>query len=305
VANKRSVLPEIAIRGKSPVLWITFGLVVSFHGFLLLAMPGAALAARPTVHAGVDTVDDPAEERADPAAARQLFQLLNRDRAQAGLPSLAWDDGLAAAALKHTQLMARRRQLTHQFAGEPPLPQRVTAVPLDLSGENVAINVTIPDANTGLMNSPPHRANILSGEFNAVGIGIVWKDSQVWVTQDFARRIESLSDEAAEDMVATAFARTRARAGLPSLPRIGDRHLSALACDMGHQDHLDTGKALKSTTAMMATAFTTSKPGELSETAAQAAVQRNAQRYGVGVCFRQSSSYPSGVYWVLLVLYAR
>ena len=305
MANKRSVLPEITVRGKSPILWITFGLVVGFHGFLLLAMPSTALAARPAVQAGVDTVDDPAGERADPAAARQLFQLLNRDRAQAGLPPLAWDVDLASAALKHTQLMAKRHQLTHQFAGEPPLRQRVAAVPLDLSGENVAIDATIPDANTGLMHSPPHRANILSREFNAVGIGIIWKGNQVWVTQDFARRIESLSDEAAEDMVAAAFARTRARAGLPNLQRIGDRHLAALACDMGHHDHVDTDKALKSTTAMMATAFTTSKPGELPETAVHAAVQRNAQRYGVGVCFRQSSSYPSGVYWVLLVLYAR
>jgi hypothetical protein len=264
-------------------------------------MPGAALAAWPADQAGVDTVDYPG----DPSSAQQLFQLLNRDRAQAGLPPLAWDDGLAAAAQKHARLMADRSQLAHQFPGELPLQRRVTAVPLDLSGENVAIDVSIPEANTGFMHSPPHRANILSREFNAVGIGVVWKGNQMWVAQDFARRIESMSDGAATDRVAAAVARVRAQAGLPRLQRIGDSRLAALACDMGRHNRVDTDKALKTTYALMATAYTTSKPGELPQTASQVALQRNARSYGVGVCFQRSSSYPSGMYWVLLLLYAK
>ena len=158
MGNKRSVLPDVARKVGRPVLFAGFGLMVGCHLFLWLAMPGAALAAWPADQAGVDTVDYPG----DPSSAQQLFQLLNRDRAQAGLPPLAWDDGLAAAAQKHARLMADRSQLAHQFPGELPLQRRVTAVPLDLSGENVAIDVSIPEANTGFMHSPPHRANILS-----------------------------------------------------------------------------------------------------------------------------------------------
>jgi hypothetical protein len=179
------------------------------------------------------------------------------------------------------------------------------AVPLDAAGENVAVNVSIPGANSGLMGSPPHRANILSQEFNVVGIGVVWSGSQVWVAQDFARTIQAMSREAATEIVAATFVRTRTRAGLPGLGRVSDGRLSSLACDMGHHNHVNTGKALKSTDAILATAYTTSHPEELPQTAVQAALQRNARSYGVGVCFQRSSSFPSGVYWVLLTLYAR
>jgi len=262
------------------------GLMATIYAFLLLAMPNLALAQ-------------------DPASAQQLFQLLNRDRAQAGLPPLAWDDGLAAAALQHAQLMADRNQLTHQFRGEPPLERRLAAVTLDLAGENVAIDVSIPKANTGLMNSPPHRANILSHDFNAVGIGIVWSGAQVWVAQDFAHRVELMSGESAADTIAAAFTRARAQAGLPHLNRISDGHLTSLACDMGHHNHVNTNKALKSKDVLEATAYTTSQPEKLSQAAAQAAVQQNVRSYGIGVCFQRSSSFPSGVYWVLLTLYGR
>jgi uncharacterized protein YkwD len=71
-----------------------------FYVFLLLTMPGFAPAA-------------------DSSSAQELFQLVNRDRVEAGLPALVWDDRLAAATQKHAQLMAGRNQLTHQFLGEP------------------------------------------------------------------------------------------------------------------------------------------------------------------------------------------
>jgi len=127
---------------------------------------------------------------ADASSAQQLFQLLDRDRAQSGLPPLIWDSGLAAAAQKHTQLMADRNQASHQLSGEAPLARRLAGVPWDAAGENIALNTSISRANTWLMNSPPHRANILSRTYNAVGIGVVWKGNQVWVTEDFARRLQ-------------------------------------------------------------------------------------------------------------------
>jgi uncharacterized protein YkwD len=36
------------------------------------------------------------------------------------------------------------------------------------------------------MNSPSHRANILSGSFSAAGVGVAYDDrGQVWVCVDF------------------------------------------------------------------------------------------------------------------------
>jgi uncharacterized protein YkwD len=41
------------------------------------------------------------------------------------------------------------------------------------AGENLALSPTVQIAHTGLMNSPGHRANILSPAFGRVGIGIM------------------------------------------------------------------------------------------------------------------------------------
>ena len=39
--------------------------------------------------------------------------------------------------------------------------------------------------HTAWMNSPDHRANILSPSFTSVGIGLAWANGQVWATEDF------------------------------------------------------------------------------------------------------------------------
>lgn len=40
------------------------------------------------------------------------------------------------------------------------------------AGENIAGNGSVTGANTALMNSPGHRANILNPNFTHIGIGI-------------------------------------------------------------------------------------------------------------------------------------
>ena len=102
------------------------------------------------------------------------------------MPALTWDDGLAAAALAHAQLMAEKRKLSHDFPGEPPLRQRLSAVPLDRSGENVGFDSSVSGAHEGFMASPPHRANILSGAYTAAGVGIAYSsDGRTWAVVDF------------------------------------------------------------------------------------------------------------------------
>ena len=55
-------------------------------------------------------------------------------------------------------------------------------------GENVAYTSTVTRAHTLLMNSPAHRANILSTTFTQVGLGVA-KDSHgtVWVVEVFRK----------------------------------------------------------------------------------------------------------------------
>lgn len=55
-------------------------------------------------------------------------------------------------------------------------------------GENVAVATSLEIAQTALENSPGHRANMLDPRFSEGGVGVVWKNGNFWVTQDFVGR---------------------------------------------------------------------------------------------------------------------
>jgi uncharacterized protein YkwD len=60
----------------------------------------------------------------DSQAEQQLLQLANEARKRAGAPALHLDEGLTTAARTHAEVMAQQGQLSHQFDGEPSLPNR-------------------------------------------------------------------------------------------------------------------------------------------------------------------------------------
>jgi uncharacterized protein YkwD len=85
--------------------------------------------------------------------------------------------------------MVARQQLSHQFDGEPSLMPRLRESGLRLSwvGENVAYNASAEKAFEALMQSPPHRQNLLDPDFNVAGFAAFWSDGKLYVVQDFAR----------------------------------------------------------------------------------------------------------------------
>jgi len=122
-------------------------------------------------------------------AERSLFQAVNRERHAAGLAPLRWDDSLAAAARQHAGVMASQHAVAHSFPGEPSLPGRATQAGVHYSwlSENVVDASDASAAHTQFMNSPTHRANILDGDMDIVGIGIVVRGSSLYVVEDFAK----------------------------------------------------------------------------------------------------------------------
>jgi len=126
----------------------------------------------------------------DRAAESMLLELANQSRRQAGLPPLRMDDNLRDAARAHAQLMVARQQLSHQFSGEADLMQRLrqTGLPLDSVGENVAYHASVEKAFAALMNSAPHRENLLDPRFNLAGTAAFWSDGRLYVVQDFAHQ---------------------------------------------------------------------------------------------------------------------
>src|SRR5438045_9211434 len=58
---------------------------------------------------------------------RELFELLNHERAANHLPELQWDDALCKAARRHALLMLDPNIMEHQLTGVPGLGARLTS----------------------------------------------------------------------------------------------------------------------------------------------------------------------------------
>jgi uncharacterized protein YkwD len=112
---------------------------------------------------------------ADPVAERQLFDLVNQERAQRGLAALQWDDRLVPVARAHSEEMFKLKYFGHQspVAGSPFDRLAAAGITYTRAGENLAYAQSVAIAHRALMDSPGHRENILRPEFTRIGIGVI------------------------------------------------------------------------------------------------------------------------------------
>lgn len=111
----------------------------------------------------------------DRVAEEQMFELVNQERANAGLKPLVWDDRLAAIGRAHSLEMLQLKYFSHESptAGSPFDRLKAAGVTYTKAGENLAYAQSVTVAMRGLMDSPGHRANILDADFVRIGIGVV------------------------------------------------------------------------------------------------------------------------------------
>ncbi len=103
---------------------------------------------------------------------RQVFDLVNTERAKAGLSPLAYSDRISQAAT------IRAKEITGSFSHTRPGGSSFSTV-LDEAGvsyreagENIAYGQKTPEAvMRDWMNSSGHRANILNGSYTTMGVG--------------------------------------------------------------------------------------------------------------------------------------
>ena len=129
---------------------------------------------------------------AQPASAgaeRALFDSVNHERRAQGLPALRWNEALADAAQRHAQEMSRQDSVSHTLPGEPSLASRATKAGARFSwiSENIVQSTSAAGAHEQFMKSPNHRANILDGDMDSVGIGVAERHGQLFVVEDFAK----------------------------------------------------------------------------------------------------------------------
>jgi uncharacterized protein YkwD len=106
------------------------------------------------------------------AVERQIVERTNRERERYGLPELEVDRSLMKSARTHAAWMARRTVLQHTSAAV---------------GENIAQGQSsATEAVRDWMNSPGHRANILSSRYSRIGVAAYrGPDGQAYWCQQF------------------------------------------------------------------------------------------------------------------------
>ena len=133
-----------------------------------------------------------------------VFCLMNALRADNGVPALKQQDQLAQASLGHSQDMVQNKYFAHDSQDGRDVVARlkqVSYIPKSgdwVIGENLAWGsgtLATPKALVNAwMNSPEHRDNLLSGDFQEVGMGVSFgtpsQDAPdgVTVTTDFGTR---------------------------------------------------------------------------------------------------------------------
>lgn len=106
---------------------------------------------------------------------QQMLDLVNQERAKAGLPALVADMALTKTARIKSQDMVENNYFSHDSPtyGSPFDMMEKFGITYNAAGENIACNQTVQAAHEALMNSPGHKANILSKDYTHIGIGIV------------------------------------------------------------------------------------------------------------------------------------
>jgi len=239
----------------------------------------------------------------DLQAERQLLEMANAERAHAGLAPLKMDDGLVRAARAHAAEMASQNQLSHQFSGEPSLPQRLAAsstLRLEREGENVAMAGNADQAHQALMSSPPHRDNLLSANFNVAGFGVFRSGHMLYVAQDFGSSLPSYSVRQAQEVVSASVEQLRAQAKLPRLQRVDSGSVQTSACGMAQADSLNAAAPPPGAYMLRYTSMT---PEALPAGISKVIAARGLHTYSAGTCYSKTQKYPSGAYWVVLVFY--
>jgi len=106
----------------------------------------------------------------------QVIDLVNQERAKAGLSALKTDALLTKVAVEKARDMDVNNYFSHNSPtyGSPFDMMRSFGVTYSYAGENIASGQRTPqEVMTAWMNSAGHRANILSPNFTKIGVGYV------------------------------------------------------------------------------------------------------------------------------------
>jgi uncharacterized protein YkwD len=136
-----------------------------------------------------------------------LFRLINQTREQYGLEPLDRHAQLNEVAEAHCIDMDRNGFVGHQSPQTGKTVDRVKRAGIESSIvlENIGRGYSAQEVHSGLMQSPAHRANVLSRDVTHVGLGVVIQadsgKSAFLATELFIRVVDNIDIESAPDRV--------------------------------------------------------------------------------------------------------
>jgi uncharacterized protein YkwD len=202
---------------------------------LLVAVAGCAVAPPPKATPEFRRRLSRPPSRDERALERELIRLTNRERRRRGLPALGPQERYHRVARAHSRDMRDSGFISHVSPTTGGPDDRLLAAGLDFlaAKENIARGHTPKDVIEGLMQSPGHRANILSRDVTHLGLGAAIdrraSPRALFVTQVFVTPGKAYNPRSARRDVLAILGRCRRRAGRrplashPELNRIAER----------------------------------------------------------------------------------
>ncbi len=189
------------------------------------------------------SLDDESPVATEAEAEQRMLALVNADRAAAGLPPLAWDEQVAEVSRAHSREMRDTGNVAHVSPTTGTAADRVRAGGIRSAAvlENIARAYGVAEAEAGLMNSPGHRANLLSTAVTHIGIGIVFGDEvagrrEMFVTQTFTRVTPTVDPAEVEATLHAALADVRALDADAALDRVARTYAEDLAAGIAARE---------------------------------------------------------------------
>jgi uncharacterized protein YkwD len=242
----------------------------------------------------------------DSGAENELLEAANQSRELAGVPPLRIDESLREAARAHARLMIASKRLEHQLSGEPALLDRIaqaSQLKMDRAGENLAKATCAAGANDVLMHSAQHRQNLLDGGFNIAGIAAFWSKGRLYVVQDFARESPTYSAKQSRELIGEAIGEMRQEAGLAELDQVSPPNLDNVACSLAAESRPNAQLLATAYDNRKIITYTQSRPEVLPPGALRLLRDPSVRQFAIGSCYARNAAYPTGMYWVAILLY--
>jgi hypothetical protein len=118
---------------------------------------------------------EPADYALDRGSAEEIYSFVNDVRLEAGMNPLPWSEELAAVAANHAEEMYRNGYLSAVSPVTGRVADRVAVAGIGLASvaENIGLAATTRAVHEEMVASVPHRARMISGAVDRVGVAAV------------------------------------------------------------------------------------------------------------------------------------